>query len=130
MVPLTYLAANVIKGTEWDGVFSDQCFENITIQWHGLSTPDPNEKAWSIRYKSFVVSKSLCVSYEPQPSSRTKAFLKAYRHTLADATDIATRFIKVARRDTVADMKRRHGSADDARKRIEAITKRDRTWSN
>lgn len=116
MIPSAYYFGNPVTGTEWDGVFSDQCTHDVTIKYMGGGKPDPSAKKWSIYYKGYCVSKSLYMSYEPQPSSRTDHWKKTYRHTLSDAQSIAERFINSIRPEVLGQMRRLHGTPDYARK--------------
>lgn len=116
MIPSAYYFGNPVTGTEWDGVFSDIWVYNITIKYCGAGKPDCDANAWGIYYASCCVNKSLGLSYEPQPSSRTDHWKKTYRHTLSDAQSIAGRFINSIRPEVLGQMRRLHGTPDDARK--------------
>ena len=54
----------------------------IRVEWRG------GDK-WVVKHHSSCLNKSGGWVYEPQPSSRTKRFLRAYRHDLDTALTLA-----------------------------------------
>ena len=61
---------------------SDAGYFAIRVEWRGGGK-------WAVKHHSSCLNKSGGWVYEPQPSSRTKRFLRAYRHDLDTALALA-----------------------------------------
>lgn len=57
----------------------------LHVEWRG-----PGDR-WCVTNGAYCYSKTGCQRYEPNPSSRTDAFKRTYRHSLDDALALAIR---------------------------------------
>lgn len=118
--PTAYLVGNLIEGTEWDGIFSDQFYYDIRLEWRGIGKPNENSPEWAILYRHYCINKRGQCEYEPQPSSRTDAFKKRCRFTLGDALDVLHKYHHKLRREALETLAH-HGSPQKVLQEREAM---------
>lgn len=78
--PTQYLVTGLPDGDPDSQVWS------LTIEWRG-----PGPDSWAVMHHAYCLSKGGKWDYEPLPSSRTDAFIKRHRFTLAAAEHAARR---------------------------------------
>lgn len=77
LTPRSFFAGNP-RGEGLDGLGMD-----VTVEWRG-------GESWAVCYRGHCATKTGRLAYEPQPSSRTPAWLRFHRFPLEDAARIAS----------------------------------------
>ncbi len=96
MIATRYYVGTVDRDTE----FADTGFRWVTIEYRGIPEQmQEGDELWAVCDQGKCVSRSLCVSYERQNSSRTDAWKRTYRMTLAEAEVVAGKYLRAAQRE-------------------------------